>query len=471
MQLHPEIYLDHVVDEDRHIAKRIIKYLRKTHESFDETICIQCDNSIRLIKVQGFLVQDDAGHPWKLVGVDLDMTSIREAEKQLQESQRMLQQTSEASPDAIVIFHLKTRQSTYLNQRLAEWLEMSNDALLQMGMEGRLMLIHPDDRLKLLHFNEKLVAAKGHEVLTLDYRVRTNSGKVVWVRNRGRVLRRNKEGVVTDLLSILQDVTDEKMAELKLQQLNQSLHQKNKDLESKNEEITSFAFVGSHDLKEPLRKLHILSDWLLLKESAHLSPKGVEYLQRIAEMVKRLEALLNDLLILTQMNAADDVHAFVSLDKVAEKALQELAKEVEQSGAVIKKDNLGSLQGQENQLLHLFKNLISNAIKFQRKGNIPELTLHADILPGHAIADQQADPEITYQRICFTDNGIGVSQQYEKKIFAVFRRLHSKEEYPGMGMGLAICKKVMEKHGGFITVESHSGKGSTFCCYFPYMAG
>lgn len=307
-------------------------------------------------------------------------------------------------------------------------------------------------------------------MLTLDYRIRTAEGKTLWIRNRGRVLQRDRQGKATELLSILQDVTEEKVAESKLQELNHSLHRKNKDLENKNEEITSFAFVGSHDLKEPLRKLHILSDWLLLHEEAHLSSKGADYLGRIAEMVKRLEALLNDLLLLTQMNAADEAHTTVSLDRVAQLTLQELKDEIQQSGAVIELGALGNLQGHETQLLHLFKNLLSNGIKFQKKGSVPQLAITIDTVHGDTVANEQADTETMYRRICFTDNGIGIGRQYEKKIFAVFRRLHGKDEYPGMGMGLAICKKVMEKHGGFITVESQQGKGSTFCCYFPETA-
>lgn len=142
LNVRPEIYLEQVVEEDRSIAKRIIKNLRKTHEPQDELICINREDGVRLLHLRAAVVYDADGRPQKMVGVDMDITSIRNTEKQLQESQRMLQQTSEASPDAIVIYHLKTKQPTYLNHRLAEWLGMTNEALVQLGADGRLALLH-----------------------------------------------------------------------------------------------------------------------------------------------------------------------------------------------------------------------------------------------------------------------------------------------------------------------------------------
>ncbi len=254
----PETYLDFAAEEDRSVAKRIIKNLKKGR-SFDETMRIKRGGEERLLIINGSAVQNE-GSVQKVVGVDVDITNIVQAEQKAAESQHWLEQTTQASPDAITIYDLHAKQPVYLNHCLAQWLGLTTDALLNMGIEGRLQLVHPDDRLRLLHFKEKLKAAKDGDVLTLDYRIRRRDDAWIWIRNRGKVFRRDKNGNVTHVLSILQDVTEEKAAAQVLVELSASLEKKNAELEQKNDDITSFAFVASHDLKEPLRKIHTFSD-------------------------------------------------------------------------------------------------------------------------------------------------------------------------------------------------------------------
>ncbi|HZH36814.1 MAG TPA: PAS domain S-box protein, partial [Flavisolibacter sp.] len=189
--VNPETYLDFVVEEDRAAAKRVLKYLKKSNQAFEETMQIKRGNERRLLKIKGSVVNQPNGSAGRMVGVDLDITDIKEAEHQLEKSRNLLQQTALASPDAITIYDLQKKQPVYLNNCLAKWIGTSPEELVKMGIEGRLTLIHPDDRLRILHFNEKLKAADDSAVLTLEYRLKGKNDTLLWIQNRAKIFQRN----------------------------------------------------------------------------------------------------------------------------------------------------------------------------------------------------------------------------------------------------------------------------------------
>ncbi|MDQ3278520.1 MAG: ATP-binding protein, partial [Bacteroidota bacterium] len=307
------------------------------------------------------------------------------------------------------------------------------------------------DRLRLLHFNEKLKAAGDNDLLTIEYRIRRSDGSLIWIHNRSKVFQRDAAGNVVRCLSVLQDITEAKAAERVQKALHASLEKKAQELESANEEITSFAFVASHDLKEPLRRINTFNDWLLTKES-NLSEGGRQAVEKMDNSVKQLTLLIHDILTLTKVHADNEKMVPVDLNRLVEQIKGEMQEKW--AHASIEADTLPSILGAENQLFYLLKNLISNGIKFQEKGHTPRIIVHAN-------------REENFLKIAVSDNGIGIAPEYHKRIFEIFRRLHGRTEYEGTGMGLAICKKIMEKHGGKITVASTEGKGSTFTCWFP----
>ncbi len=170
--------------------------------------------------------------------------------------------------------------------------------------------------------------------------------------------------------------------------------------------------------------------------------------------VKRLDLLINDILALTKIQVDNERPKPVDLNDLLLRVKGELSEQLEKTGAVIEAEPLPNIIGAENQLFYLLKNLIGNAIKFQPEERIPHIGLRSEREKG-------------YLKIFVSDNGIGIAEEHHKKIFEMFRRLHGRGEYGGTGMGLAICKKIMEKHGGKITVESTEGSGATFTCWFP----
>lgn len=449
----PETYLQYAVEAYRPVAKRIVKSLKKSHQDFEEIMRINTAAGERLLKIKGSAVHDESGNAQRMVGIDVDITAIQLAEARLQENKHLLEQTALASPDSITVYDLRKKQPLYLNHCLAEWVGRTNEELMAMGIDGRLQLIHPDDRLRLLHFNEKMKAAKDGALLTIEYRILGRDDTTLWIRNRAKVFQRDADGTVTQILSVLQDVTEAKAAERVLKSLNTSLEKKAQELAIANDEITSFAFVASHDLKEPLRKIATFSDWLLKKEPG-LSPEGLAAVKKLYSSVERLEVLTSDILTLTKVHVSTAPLKAVDLNTTMDLVKQDLQEMLLQSNAILDISPLPTILGVANHFRHLFKNLVSNGIKFQHAGAVPKVTI-------------SAGKEASYLKVSIADNGIGIAPEYHKRIFEIFRRLHNRTDYEGTGMGLAICKKIMEKHGGKITVESKEDEGATFVCWFP----
>jgi PAS domain S-box-containing protein len=463
-EVHPEIYLQYATEAHKLKARQLVRFLKKEHTPFEETIHILVGGTEKILRIKASVIHDDKGRPQKMIGVDLDITNIREAEAKLEESQNILQQTTLASPDAIVILNLEQKSISYLNNVLSEWSGYTNRELADRGFEGRLQLVHPNDREQFAAFNEALLSATDDEVKQLDYRLQ-GINNLYWIRNRSRVFRRNKEGMPTHLLSILQNITDAYMAQEELSKLNASLEQKNKELQIKNDEITSFAFIASHDLKEPIRKIHTFTDILLHKESTDLSESSRSLLLRMNESVKHLNLLIRDIQELSRIHSETTGFENTSLNEAVQKAMNELAGEIAETGAAIDVGNLPAVRAIGTQTVYLFKNLLSNAIKFQPPGNKPQVIIRAETVPAAAVSVQHAAGH--YLKVTVQDNGIGFDNEYKDKVFRIFQRLHGKEAFSGTGMGLSICRKVMENHQGFISVDSHVGRGTTFCCYFP----
>lgn len=277
-----------------------------------------------------------------------------------------------------------------------------------------------------------------------------------------------EEGFESVVLCILHDVTNDYIAKEEMALLNRELGRKNKELQDKHEEITTFAFVSNHDLKEPLRKIHTFSDWLIQHETEGLSLSGKKMLMRMAASVKRMEMLIDDILVLTKIHSDKHKEAEVQLQDVLQKVEQEMSETISRTGAVIEAENLPVIKGNENQLFYLFKNLLSNALKFQAEGNQPRVTIRAEKIEANNLPEGlPAQADTPYLVVSVSDNGIGFDKKYARKIFQVFQRLHLPHQFTGSGMGLAICRKIMENHGGFINAISEEGRGATFCCYFP----
>jgi PAS domain S-box-containing protein len=280
----------------------------------------------------------------------------------------------------------------------------------------------------------------------------------------------NRHGAVELWVGSFTDITERKSTEFHLQELNESLAASNHELRSLNDELATFAFIASHDLREPLRKIQLFTLMLEQREE-NLSETGKDFFQRIMTSVQRMNELIDDILLYSQFTTG--VSRFVNMNVAAalEEGVSSLRERIEQTSAEIVSSADVWMMADPIQVIQLLHNLVSNAIKFRRADVKPEVTITATLIAGKLIDYPIAVPGMRYVQIEVTDNGIGFEQHYEGKIFAMFQRLHSRAEYPGTGMGLAICRRIMENHKGFVKVKSEPGIGSVFTCYFPQSPG
>ena len=250
----------------------------------------------------------------------------------------------------------------------------------------------------------------------------------------------------------------------KVEERTQELRLYSEELSRSNRELEDFAFVASHDLQEPLRKIQAFGDRLESSFSADLGERGLDYMKRMRNAASRMSLLINDLLDFSRINTRGRDFAATDLNDVCSDSLDDLEIAIQESGTVVKVDKLPVIQADNSQLHQLFLNLLSNAIKFRKP----------DIAPVISITSAVHKPNIMQQAVCddwyvleIKDNGIGFANEYAEKIFTPFQRLHGRTEYKGTGIGLAVCRRIVERHRGLIYASSEPGAGATFTLILP----
>lgn len=248
---------------------------------------------------------------------------------------------------------------------------------------------------------------------------------------------------------IVTDLTEQKKAE-------QELHDLLKDLERSNEELQQFAYVSSHDLQEPLRTIASFTQLLERRYKGKFDSDADEFMDYIVEAAKRMQRMIIDLLEYSRVSTNQEEFKEIDTAEVLDEALFNLRGTVENNNAIITHNDLPKLTADKNQLVKIFQNLISNAIKFKKENEQPKIHISA-----------RKDPQKNQYVFSIQDNGIGMDSQYAERIFNLFQRLHTRDEYQGTGIGLSVAKKIVERHGGCIWVESELGVGSTFYFTLP----
>jgi signal transduction histidine kinase len=265
-----------------------------------------------------------------------------------------------------------------------------------------------------------------------------------------------RPGLISEeLLSSLESIAVSLALALSQRQYAEDLRREKEALESLNEDLRAFVSVASHDLQEPLRKVKTFGMMLQQKFSASLSEQGNGYLERILDANQRMQSLLTTLLEYSRLSTKADPFEEADLTNIVGEVLSDLEVRIETTRGEIHVGDLPVIQADPTQMRQLFQNLIGNALKFHKPGDKPMVQVRS-------VSNTDSECRITVD-----DNGIGFDEQYLEKIFAPFHRLHGRNEYEGTGMGLAICKKIVERHGGSIKAESEPGKGSAFIIRLP----
>ncbi|MEO0472903.1 MAG: PAS domain S-box protein [Bacteroidota bacterium] len=368
-----------------------------------------------------------------------DLTQQKNIEAKIHQSHSKNKAFFEALP--AMFFHKDTRNNILdLNRKAAETLGMSRDQLIGENVRS----IHPD-MADLYHRDDLEVIESGSPKNGILEKFRLPDGNYIWGRTE-KIPYFNDTGEVEGVMVFTFDVTDLQKAKKKLEEKNQQLK---KYIES-NLQLENFAYIASHDLREPLRTIGQFSQLITKRYWDQLDQSGQEFLNFINAGVEKMNRLINDLLLFSRVNTRELTVEELPTEALLRQVVNSLATAIYESEAQIRWQNLPvQVLANQTKIAQLFQNLISNAIKFRRKDSTPDIFI-------------KGEDRGQYWQFSVQDNGIGISPDYFEKIFLIFKKLHSKDLYPGTGIGLALCKLIVDQHGGEIWVESVPGKGTTF---------
>ena len=410
-------------------------------------------------------VFDEEGRVAGILGTCTETTDKVSKTKKLAESKDQFMTLLETIPNMAWTTNPEGKL-TFINQR---WYDYTGQSVEETFGSGWETATHSDDLPSAIEL--MIHSLTTGEPYTAEYRLRRADGAYRWHLARATAIR-EEAGAIASWLGTITDIHEQKQTQIRLDELvrqrTRQLEASVQELRRSNENLQQFAYVASHDLQEPLRKIQSFGDMLKKRYGPQLG-NGADYLNRMQTAAKRMSVLIEDLLtfsrITTRQEAADDV----TLDTVLSNVLNNLELRIKESRASIVAEPLPVVQGDSTQLTQLFQNLLSNAIKFHKPSIDPVIHITVTKVNAAAIPDEVnlGREAATYHRIDVTDHGIGFEEKYLDRIFEVFQRLHGKSEYGGTGIGLAICKKVAVNHGGAITASSQPGAGATFSVYLP----
>lgn len=325
-----------------------------------------------------------------------------------------------------------------------------------------LNFVHEDDREKVKTALHR--AMTGEAPYDCEYRyARNGKEKVIWSRGIVEFV----DGKPKVLKGTVMDVTDRHHLISRLENAGQELEQKNLELEQSNKELASFSYIASHDLQEPLRKIKTYCNRILEKEAEQLSPFAKDYFQRIVNSAGRMQKLIEDVLSFSRTHTTDQSLETVDLNVTLKEVRESFREPVEEKKLVIDAAPLPSIRAVPFQVYQLFENIVGNSLKYGKPDEPVKVQIQSEEISGATLREHGASPEKKYHCIRISDNGIGFDPKHADRIFGIFQRLHGKGQYPGTGIGLAICKKIMQNHGGFITASGKVDEGATFELYFP----
>ena len=392
---------------------------------------------------------------WACVLILRDIAARRRAEAALGEERNLLRSIIDTLPDHVFV---KDTRGHYLlhNESHRRLLAHKGDA----HPEGRTVFDYfPPEEAARYNDDDRFVMETGERILNREDAMTGADGREQWLRTT-KVPLRDARGRIIGLVGIAADITERKSDEEKLRRFAAQLEQSNAELQN-------FASVASHDLQEPLRKIQAFAGRLRTKCGAVLGAQGLDYLERMEGAAQRMQVLIQDLLKLSRVTSRGLPFETCVLGEIVRAVLSDLEVAIEQKNARVEVGALPVIQGDPVQMRQLFQNLISNALKFQAPGETPLVRVSARvfmpverIIPGAATGEEVCE-------ICVRDNGIGFDPRFAEQIFVVFQRLHTRSEYEGTGIGLAVCRKITDRHGGTIVARSADGEGATFTVTLP----
>ncbi len=466
--------------DDQPLLNEVVEQAIKKHKPYHFTHRItRPDGTQRIISGRGKVFTDAEGNVIRLAGTAQDITEQKNYEWELKESEERFLKIFHNNPVPMTFAEIKTNKIKYANNLFCSVFGYTQEEVIGHTSE-ELQLLSPEENARVIGIildtlQETRSVAELQELSveeTEELLVRLNQSEairnieILYTRKNGEqfpaivsyeVIRIGKEKYT---ITSYQDITERKKVELLLK------HQ-NEELAKMNSELKSFAYISSHDLQEPLRKIQTFAGRILEKEYENLSENGKEQFTRMHGAAKRMQRLITDLLDYSRMSSEKRIFEFTDLSSIITEIKEELHDDLTAKNAVIETGKMCSINIIPFQFKQLMNNLISNSLKFSHPERPLRITIKSTIAKGHTFHNARLFPHVNYCKITVADNGIGFDPQYNERIFEVFQRLHGSDQYKGTGIGLAIVKKIVDNHVGIITASGKINEGATFHIYIP----
>ncbi|HEY8897762.1 MAG TPA: PAS domain-containing protein [Niastella sp.] len=442
------IYLNALYPEDRErIHEAIQNAFRREnggrYESEYRVIGIR-DGRLRWLRSKGKAFFDEYEKAYRLAGVTMDITKQKEAEEAIAESHREFQFVMDFVPQ-IIWLTWPDGYHYYFNK---QWYDYTGETKGEKWVN----VLHPDDPDRILKFwRHSLDTGDPYEV---ELRIRRYDGQYRWFLARALPLK-DESGTIIKWFGTCTDIHDQKTFSEVLEKL---VEERTKELQRSNEDLQQFAHVASHDLKEPVRKIKTFVSKVQEELNGKLDETSGFYLERVQAAASRMFSMIDGVLTYSTIGALEEIYEPVDLNQVIKNVEFDLEMAIHQKNATIHYKNLLMVEGAPFMLHQVFYNLISNSLKFAGTDQAPIINITS------ALIDQKGK---AFARIMIADNGIGFDQKDAEKIFGTFIRLNSKDKYEGAGLGLSLCKKIIERHGGSISAKSKENEGAIFQIDLP----
>lgn len=390
-------------------------------------------------------VDDGSGSIAHFIAIKRDITERKLAEAALRESEGQHRLLFESNPFSVYVYDIETLKFLAVNEAAVKHYGYSREEFLNdLTLKD---IRPPEDADELVERVSKV--RPDRDTVASPSRHQKKDGTLLNVEITSHYILFN--GRPAEIV-LVNDVTNRKLAEEQLRIFNERLQQSNRELQD-------FAYVASHDLQEPLRKVQTFADRLNTKYAERLDETGLDYLERMRNAASRMQTLIQDLLSFSRVTTKAQPFVKVDLDQIARDVLSDLEVKIEETQAEIELRDLPKIDADPSQMRQLIQNLVGNALKFRDPDVAPHICISAT---NGTSGDHGAQYTVTVE-----DNGIGFEEKYTEKIFTVFQRLHGRTDYEGSGIGLAVCRKIVERHRGTITAKSELGRGSKFIFTLP----
>lgn len=456
--------LQFISPEDRQVVTEVISHFKNQEEN--ETLSFNChllknDGATLLFNMEGHVVdKNELGKPCNILFTANHLASQEECNEDLLNFKALMHENESLLKYGTWEYDFATKRIHWSD---GMYLLFGYDPVVdreRLKVDEDIYFKHMDpSQVKTLLDKRKMFLEKNINEFTWEYEILTKDKDRKRIESYSRLVR-DAKGNPTQIIGTSRDIT-------RLREYERSLEEKVKDLDRSNKELEEFAYIASHDLQEPLRKLTTFSERLQQKFSDRLEKDGNAYIDRMLNATSNMRMLIDNLLEYSRTTSSAATAEKCSLNIVVKKALNDLELPIEETNTKVEVGELPVIECIPGQLSQLFINIIGNAIKFRIPGKQPIIQIQSKLLSAKDVSYHLLDETRNWHRINISDNGIGFEEEYSRKIFQIFQRLHSKAEYPGTGIGLSICKKIVDHHKGVIYAEGKPLQGATFTIILP----